>query len=89
LGELIGMAGPATKIIPGHGPTVDRTAVTAHRDMILAIRDRIAPMVQQGKTLPEVVAAKPTADFESKVQQAGTTAERFIGQVYAELKAAQ
>src|SRR4030095_1840065 len=34
LGATIGMAGPKTKIIPGHGPTVDRNAVVAHRDMI-------------------------------------------------------
>jgi glyoxylase-like metal-dependent hydrolase (beta-lactamase superfamily II) len=89
LGELAGAAGPTTKIIPGHGPTVDRSAVVAHRDMMLTIRDRIAPLVQQGKTLPEVVAAKPTADFETKVQQAAATGERFIGQVYAELQAAK
>ncbi len=89
LAELAGTAGPATKIIPGHGPTVDRAAVVAHRDMILTIRDRIAPLVQQGKTLPEVVAAKPTAEFEPKVQQAAATGERFIGQVYAELQAAK
>ncbi len=87
LGEVIGASGPATKIIPGHGPTVDRAAVTAHRDMMLVIRDRIAPLVQQGKTLPEVVAAKPTADYEPKVQQAAATGERFIGQVYADLVA--
>ena len=87
LAVLIGTAGPATKIIPGHGPTVDRTAVMAHRDMILAIRDRVAPMVQQGKTLEEVVASKPTADYDAKVQQVATTGDRFVGQLYAELKA--
>jgi glyoxylase-like metal-dependent hydrolase (beta-lactamase superfamily II) len=89
LAVVIGSAGPATKIIPGHGPTVDRGAVVAHRDMILAIRDRVAPLVRQGKTLEEVLATKPTADYEAKVQQAAMTGERFIGQVYAELKAAK
>jgi hypothetical protein len=34
-----------------------------------------------------VVAAKPTADFETKVQQAAATGERFVGQVYADLQA--
>ena len=87
LGFVIANAGPNTKIIPGHGPTVDRNAVTAHRDMIIAVRDKIAPMVRDGKTLEQVVAAKPTADFDAKVQQPGTTGERFVGQVYAELKA--
>jgi len=65
----------------------DRNGLIAHRDMIIAIRDKIAPMVSQGKTLPEVIAAKPTADYDSKVPGVGTTGERFIGQVYAELKA--
>jgi glyoxylase-like metal-dependent hydrolase (beta-lactamase superfamily II) len=89
LGMVIGSAGPATKIIPGHGPTVDRTAATAHRDLMLAVRDRIAPLVQQGKTLPEVVASKPLGTYETSVKEPGTTGERFIGQVYAELQAAK
>src|SRR5262249_53447559 len=32
LAITIGMAGPKTKIIPGHEPTVDRATVMAHRD---------------------------------------------------------
>src|SRR5262245_21789408 len=85
LGATIGMAGPNTKIIPGHGPTVDRAAVTAHRDIILAVRDRVADMVKQGKTAQEIIAAKPTASYDSKVEQAAMTSERFINQLYAEL----
>ena len=85
LGRTIGLAGPNTKIIPGHGPTVDRTAVTAHRDMMLVLRDRVAALVKQGKTAQEILATKPTADFDSKVEQPGTTGERFINQLYAEL----
>jgi cyclase len=85
LGTTIGLAGPNTKIIPGHGATVDRAAVMAHRDMILVLRDRVAEMIKQGKTAQEIVAAKPTADFDSKVVQPGTTGERFINQLYAEL----
>jgi glyoxylase-like metal-dependent hydrolase (beta-lactamase superfamily II) len=85
LGTTIGLAGPSTKIIPGHGPTVDRAAVTAHRDMILVLRDRVAQMVKQGKTAQEIIASKPTADYDSKIETAATTNERFINQLYAEL----
>src|ERR1700685_2543489 len=84
LGITIGMAGPKTKIIPGHGATVDRAAVTAHRDMMLVVRDKIAALVQQGKTVEEVLAAKPTADYDAIVPNASTTSERFVRQVYAE-----
>jgi cyclase len=85
LALTIGMAGPNTKIIPGHGATVTRQGVTAHRDMLLSVRDKVAQLVKEGKKLPEVVAAKPTADWDAKIEQPGTTAERFIGQLYAEL----
>jgi cyclase len=86
LNAVIANAGPNTKIVPGHGPVVDRAAVTAHRDMVLAVRDKVATLVREGKTQEQVVAAKPTSDFDAKVQQPGTTAERFVGQLYAELK---
>jgi len=85
LAVTIGRAGPNTRIIPGHGPIVDRNAVIAHRDMVLAIRDRVRDMVRQGKNAKEIIAAKPTADYDSKVEQAAMTSERFINQLYAEL----
>jgi cyclase len=86
LNAVIAAAGPATKIVPGHGPVVDRAAVAAHRDMVLAIRDKVAKLVKEGKTQEQVIAAKPTADYDAKVEQPGTTADRFVGQLYAELK---
>jgi glyoxylase-like metal-dependent hydrolase (beta-lactamase superfamily II) len=85
LGITIGMAGPHTKIIPGHGVTVDRAGLIAHRDMILAVRDKVAAMVREGKTVDEVLAAKPTSDYDS-IPSASTTSERFVRQLYAELK---
>ena len=89
LGAVIGMAGPNTKIIPGHGPTVDRAAVIAHRDMILAMRDRVAEMVKQGKSPEDVLAAHPTSEFDAKVPTVAGSSDRFVGQLYAELKPAK
>jgi glyoxylase-like metal-dependent hydrolase (beta-lactamase superfamily II) len=86
LGITIGMAGPNTKIIPGHGMMVDRAGLIAHRDMILAIRDKVAAMVQEGKSVDEVLAAKPTSDYDARIPSASTTSERFVRQLYAELK---
>ena len=54
--------------------------------MILVIRDRIGKMISEGKTQEQVIAAKPTSDYDAKVPTAATTSERFITQVYAELK---
>ncbi|OLC38497.1 MAG: hypothetical protein AUG08_11210 [Acidobacteria bacterium 13_1_20CM_2_55_15] len=94
LGQIIARSGPNTKIIPGHGPTVDRNAVIAHRDMMLGVRDRISKMIKDGKSEADIIAAKPWADFDSKVPQSDakvgntqvTVAQRFATQVYAELR---
>src|SRR5579872_3549308 len=85
LALTIGIAGPNTKIIPGHGPQVGRAEVIAHRDMILAIRTKVNAMVEQGKSVDEVLAAKPTSAYDN-IPNASTTSERFVRQLYAELK---
>jgi glyoxylase-like metal-dependent hydrolase (beta-lactamase superfamily II) len=87
LGAVIGRAGPNTKIIPGHGPIVGRDAVVVHRDVVLTVRDRVANLIGQGRTEDEVVAAKVLAALDPKLQEVGTTGDRFVRQVYAELKA--
>ena len=87
LGATIGRCGPKTKVIPGHGPVTDRNALVAQRDLILDVRDKVAALVAQNKSLEEVIAAKPTADFDAQVPQGPQTAERFIGWLYAEIKA--
>ena len=55
----------------------------------MSVRDRVARLVEQGKSEDEVVAAKVTADLDAKIQEPGTTSERFVRQVYAELKSAR
>jgi cyclase len=89
LGIAIGLMGPNTKVIPGHGPITDRAGLIAHRDMILAIRDRVAKLIDQGKSADEVLAAHVTSDYDAKIPMAMETMNRFVGQVYAELKAAR
>ena len=87
LQATIGRAGPNTKIIPGHGVITDRKGLVAQRDLILTIRDRVAKLAEQGKTVDEVIAAKPTADFDGQIPQATQqSTERFIKWVYAEVK---
>ena len=86
LQAAIDTAKPGTKVVPGHGTITDRAGIAAHRDMIIALRDRVAKLVQEGKTQEQVVAAKPQADYDTKVPSVGTTGDRFLGQLYAELK---
>ncbi len=89
LNAIINLAKPATRIVPGHGPIVDKTAVAAHRDMALAVRDRVRALVKQGRSADDVVAAKPTADTDATVDPGGTSSERFLRALHAELLAAR
>jgi hypothetical protein len=87
------LAGPDTKLIPGHGTIINRTDLIPYRDMILAIEAKVQQLISQGLTREEVLAAKVTAPYDAKVPGgllpagAGTSADRFVGMVYSELKA--
>ena len=84
---LIAAAGPKTKVLPGHGPITNRAGLIAHKRMTLALRDRVAKMIAEGKTQEQIVAAKVTNPYEKQTGNAAGTGDRFVGQLYAELKA--
>jgi glyoxylase-like metal-dependent hydrolase (beta-lactamase superfamily II) len=86
LAVVIGLAGPNTKIVPGHGPVVTRKEVMAHRDMVLGVRARVAQLISEGKTADEIVAAHPTAEYDEHVANSNQRREAFVLQVYAELE---
>ena len=81
LGMLVGLAGPNTRIVPGHGVVSTREDVTEFRDMVLDVKARVADMVARGMTYEQVAAARPTAAYEAKWGDP----ERFLTAVYAEL----
>ena len=86
LGLVIGMSGPETRILPGHGPIVDRDAVRAHRDMMLVLKDQVQTRLDQGMTEEQIVEAGLTNPFDAQVRNPGTTNERFIRQLVQELQ---
>ena len=88
LATLAAVSGPNTTVLPGHGAITNRAAIVAHRDMVLAVADRVRQMVAAGRTVEEVVAAKPTAEFDERTGNAAQSAERFVRQLYSELKGA-
>jgi cyclase len=92
LDATMSLAGPDTKLVPGHGTIIKREDIVPYRDMILAVREQVQQLIAQGKTLQEVLAAKVTAPFDPKVQGGlqpagtGTSADRFVSAVYQQLK---
>ncbi|MSO55363.1 MAG: MBL fold metallo-hydrolase [Acidobacteria bacterium] len=87
------IAGPKTRLIPGHGTYINKTDIIPYRNMFLAVQGKVQQLIDQGKTLDEVLAAKVTSSYDAKVPggllsagAAGTSADRFVRMVYAELK---
>ena len=62
--RLLKLAGPKTRIIPGHGPLATPADLAAFRKVLATVHDRLAPMLDAGKTLQEAIAARPTADLD-------------------------
>ncbi|MBL4819431.1 MAG: MBL fold metallo-hydrolase [Gammaproteobacteria bacterium] len=87
LEQAIAMAGPQTRIIPGHGlSVVGREAVEEFLAMIVDVRGRVLAMILEGKKLDEIMAARPTANYDAKWgQEAGWTADDFVPIVYYQL----
>jgi hypothetical protein len=50
-----------TIIIPGHGAVGSKADLILFRDVLVEIRDKVAALKKQGKSLPEVIASKPGA----------------------------
>jgi len=78
-----------TYVVPGHGYLSDEHEVLEYRDMVVIVRDRVKAMVDAGATLPQVKAARLTADYDTQYgANAGAwTTEMFVEAVYSSLKA--
>ena len=98
LGMAIGACGPNTKVVPGHGPVMNRADIIAHRDMLMTVRDRVSELIKQGKNEDDAVAAHPTASYDpiflsgiAQFYDENTivryrNGDAFIKQVYENLK---
>jgi glyoxylase-like metal-dependent hydrolase (beta-lactamase superfamily II) len=82
---VLSRADARTVIVPGHGPVSNRAELSTYRDMLVAVGRQVRELVEQGKTLDEVLAAQPTAAFDERYGEGGVGPEQFVRNVYAEL----
>jgi cyclase len=75
-----------TKIIPGHGDLANRSDVQRYHDMVVKVRGNIKTLIDQGKSEDEVLAAKPTAEFDAAWGGGFMTPENFTRFSYQSLK---
>ena len=72
-------------IVPARGPLAQLNELREFRDMLIATRDAVNPMLQAGKTADEVVAAHPTATLDARWGHGPVSADQFVRAAYAAL----
>ena len=83
--QALSLAGPQTKIVPGHGPLGDKAGLQSYRDMLATVRDRVSKLKASGSSLEEAVAKKPTVDLDSIWGHGSMPPDVFTAQVYRTL----
>jgi cyclase len=83
--RILGIVDARTKIIPGHGPIATKDDLKASRAMLAEVRDKLEPLVAAGKTVDEVVAAKPLASLDARWGKGMLRGSHFTRIVYSGL----
>jgi len=81
----LAMSNAETRFIPGHGPLATRADLVRYRDMLVAVRDRLGGLIAQGRTLKEILDAKPLADYDAIWGNGNIKADQFITIIYGSL----
>ena len=76
--RVLALADDNTKIIPGHGPMSNKAELKVYREMLATVTARLKALLKDGKKLDEILAAKPTADFDERWGKGFLPPAKFI-----------
>jgi glyoxylase-like metal-dependent hydrolase (beta-lactamase superfamily II) len=79
--------GAGTYVIPGHGRLCEQMEVVDYRDMVVLVRDVIADLINQGKTLDQIKAASPAKPYETQYGSQPGSTDAFVESIYKSLTA--
>jgi glyoxylase-like metal-dependent hydrolase (beta-lactamase superfamily II) len=71
-----------TMVVPGHGPVGDKRNLAEYDEMIRTVREKVAVLKKQGRSLNETVAAKPSEKFDEKWGGGWIGPKTFVELVY-------
>lgn len=80
--NIIAQINEQTRIIPGHGDLSDKKALIEFRDMLAAVYEKVSALKQSGKTVDEIISARPTAAFDEKWNNGFLKADAWVGIIY-------
>ena len=85
--QVLALADDKTVIIPGHGSISNKQELTAYRDMLKTVIDRIRAMVEENASLEQVQASMPTRTFDERYGGGFINNEAFVKMVYRNMTA--
>lgn len=83
--QLIELAGPETKIIPGHGDVSNREQMRDYQTMLKTVRDRVAKALIAGTSIEDLIAAEPLKDLDPVYGDNLIKAPVLLQMVYGDL----
>ena len=83
--RMLDLSDEATQVIPGHGTLSNKQDLMAYRDMVSTIRTRIQTRMKEGKSLEEILASKPTAEFDERWGKGFIEPDQFVQLVFQSL----
>lgn len=81
----LALSDATTIVVPGHGKVSNRAELAAYGAMLRGYRDRIAAMKADGKTLAQVIAARPTAATDDALGKAFIKPDALVTSIYKTL----
>ena len=83
--DILSLAGPETRIIPGHGPVASKADLEAAHDMLSDARGLVKRLTDEGKSIDEILAANPLAQYHAKWNWEFITTERMTRTIHRAL----
>ena len=83
--SALGLCHSDTKVIPGHGPLANCADLESYGQMLADAADRVRDLMEQGKSLDEIIAARPNAELDESLGNGFIKPEPFIRFIYSSL----
>lgn len=83
--DIVAQADNNTKIIPGHGRLANKQDLEADLHVLRTLKNRVQSMIDNGKTLKEVLSAKPSAEYDAAYGNGFIKSKKMVSDIYISL----
>ncbi len=76
----------STKVVPGRGRVAGKRDLEEYLKVMVALRDRIGEQIRDGMTMEQIVASRPTAEFDAHWANGPVRPDQYVEEIYNDLK---